>query len=96
MKAYWGIEVIAPLILWPSAIGGGEWSASRPGRLTHRKRAPGAHWIGGWVGFNRITQTNLKELRRLDRDSSPLPQGSRSERPSSQKTSVLPGLAASF
>jgi hypothetical protein len=33
-----------------SAIDGGEWSASRPGRFTHRERAPGTHWIGGWVG----------------------------------------------
>jgi hypothetical protein len=28
-----------------SALDGGEWWASRPGRFT-----PGAHWIGGWVG----------------------------------------------
>jgi hypothetical protein len=28
-----------------SALVGGEWSASRPGRFT-----PGTHWIGGWVG----------------------------------------------
>jgi hypothetical protein len=27
-----------------SALVGGEWSASRPGRFT-----PGTHWIGGWV-----------------------------------------------
>jgi hypothetical protein len=29
---------------------GGEWSASRPGRYTPGERAPGSHWIGGWVG----------------------------------------------
>jgi hypothetical protein len=28
----------------------GEWSATRPGRLTPRERAPGTHWIGGWKG----------------------------------------------
>jgi hypothetical protein len=28
-----------------SALGGGEWSVSRPGRFT-----PGVHWIGGCVG----------------------------------------------
>jgi hypothetical protein len=33
-----------------SALDGGEWSASRPGRLTPRERAPGTYWIGGWVG----------------------------------------------
>jgi hypothetical protein len=33
-----------------SALVGGEWSASRPGRFTPGERAPGTHWIGGWVG----------------------------------------------
>jgi hypothetical protein len=26
------------------------WLTSRPGRFTPRERAPGTHWIGGWVG----------------------------------------------
>jgi len=26
------------------------WSASHPSRVTPRERAPGTHWIGGWVG----------------------------------------------
>jgi hypothetical protein len=29
-----------------SALDGGEWSASRPGRFIPRGRAPGTHWIG--------------------------------------------------
>jgi hypothetical protein len=33
-----------------SALHGGEWSASSPAAFTPRKRAPGTHWIGGWVG----------------------------------------------
>jgi hypothetical protein len=33
-----------------SALDGGEWSASRPGRFTPRERVPGTHWIGGWLG----------------------------------------------
>jgi hypothetical protein len=33
-----------------SALDGGEWSASRPGRFTPRERAPGTHWIRDWVG----------------------------------------------
>jgi len=33
-----------------SALDGGEWSDSRPGRFTRREKAPGIHWIGGWVG----------------------------------------------
>jgi hypothetical protein len=32
-----------------SALAGGEWSASRPCRFTPGERAPGTHWIVGWV-----------------------------------------------
>jgi hypothetical protein len=32
-----------------SALVGGEWSASRPGRFTSWERAPGTRWVGGWV-----------------------------------------------
>jgi hypothetical protein len=32
-----------------SALDGGEWLASRLGCLTPRERAPGTHWIGGWM-----------------------------------------------
>jgi hypothetical protein len=39
----WDTGCIDPLV-------GDEWSASRPGRLTPGERAPGTHWIGGWVG----------------------------------------------
>jgi hypothetical protein len=31
------------------ALAAGEWSASRPGRFNPGERAPGTHWIGGWV-----------------------------------------------
>jgi len=34
-----------------SALDGGEWIASRPGRFTPRKKAPCTHWIGGWVVY---------------------------------------------
>jgi hypothetical protein len=43
MKAYGGVHVQINIFL-TSALVGGEWSASRPGRF-----APGAHWTGGWV-----------------------------------------------
>jgi len=33
-----------------SALYGGEWFASRPGRFIPRERALGTHWIGVWVG----------------------------------------------
>jgi hypothetical protein len=29
---------------------GGEWSSSLPGRFTPGERAPGTHWMGGWLG----------------------------------------------
>jgi hypothetical protein len=36
-------------VLLTSALVGGKWSASRPGRFTPRESALGTHWIGGWV-----------------------------------------------
>jgi FtsP/CotA-like multicopper oxidase with cupredoxin domain len=48
MKAYWGVEVYFYAFL-NSALDGGEWSASHPGRSTPKERAPGIHWIGGWM-----------------------------------------------
>jgi hypothetical protein len=43
-----------------SALDGGEWSASRPGRFTPRERAPGSHWIGGWVGPRAVLDAVVK------------------------------------
>jgi hypothetical protein len=43
-----------------SALGGGEWSASRPGRFTPRERAPGSHWIGGCVGPRAVLDAVVK------------------------------------
>jgi hypothetical protein len=40
-----------------SALYGGELSGSRRGRFTPRERAPGAHWIGGWVGPEPVWMT---------------------------------------
>jgi hypothetical protein len=40
-----------------SAVDGGEWSPSCPGRFTPRERAAGIHWIGGWVGPTAILDT---------------------------------------
>jgi hypothetical protein len=59
MKAYWESGGIAPLIFSPS-LDGGEWSASRPGRFTSRERAPGTHWIGGWVGPRAVLDAVVK------------------------------------
>jgi hypothetical protein len=43
-----------------SALDGGEWSASRPGHFTSRERAPGTHWIGGWVGPRAVLDSVVK------------------------------------
>jgi hypothetical protein len=37
-------------IFLTSALVGGEWPASRPCHFIPGERAPGTHWIGGWVG----------------------------------------------
>jgi hypothetical protein len=43
-----------------SALDGGEWSDSRTGRFTPRERAPGTHWIGGWVGPRAVLDAVVK------------------------------------
>jgi hypothetical protein len=40
MEAYGGVT---------SALIGGEWSDSRPGRFTPGEKYPGPHWIRDWV-----------------------------------------------
>jgi hypothetical protein len=49
MKEYWGVDVRLHAFM-TSALGGGTWSASSPGRFTPSERVPDTHWIGGWVG----------------------------------------------
>jgi hypothetical protein len=48
MKPYGGVDVWIQICLI-SALVGGEWSASSPGRFTAGDRAHGMHCIGGWV-----------------------------------------------
>jgi hypothetical protein len=43
-----------------SALDGGEWSASQPGRFTPRERVPGTHWIGGLVGPRAVLDAVVK------------------------------------
>jgi hypothetical protein len=43
-----------------SALDGGEWSTSRPDRFTPGERAPGTHWIGGWVGSRAVLDAVVK------------------------------------
>jgi hypothetical protein len=49
MKTNGGLDVYIHVFL-TSALVGGEWSASHPGRFTAEEKASDAHWIGGWVG----------------------------------------------
>jgi hypothetical protein len=56
-------------IFLTSALVGGEWSASRPGRFTLGKRAPCTHWIGSLDDVEKrkfLTLPGL-ELRPLGR-----------------------------
>jgi hypothetical protein len=46
-------------LIW--ALGGGEWSASLPGRFTLGEIVPGIHWIRGWVG----PRVNLDAVERI-------------------------------
>jgi hypothetical protein len=71
MKAHWEWRYSSSRSL-TSALDGGEWSASRPGRCTPRERAPGTHWIGGWVGSRAILDAVVK-LNKIYKDSYRLP-----------------------
>jgi hypothetical protein len=59
MKANGGVAVQIHVFL-TSALVGGEWSASRLGHFIPGKRAPGTHWIGGWVD----PRTGLDDVER--------------------------------
>jgi hypothetical protein len=48
MKAYGRVDVYIHVFL-TSALVGGEWSVSRPGRFTPWEKASGTHWIEGCV-----------------------------------------------
>jgi hypothetical protein len=43
-----------------SALDGGEWSASHPGRFTPGERATGTHWIRGWMGPRDVLDAVVK------------------------------------
>jgi hypothetical protein len=77
MKTYWGVEVYLHEFLAP-ALDGGEWSASLPGLLTPRERAPGSHWIGGWVGpravLDAVVKRKIPSPRRESNSRNPIVQ----------------------
>jgi hypothetical protein len=59
-----------------SALDRSEWSFSRPGRFTPRGRAPGTHWIGGWVGsrtvLDAVVKRKISSLRRGSKRRTPI------------------------
>jgi hypothetical protein len=61
-----------------SALDGGEWSASRPGRFTLREKAPGTHCIGGWVGprtgLKAVVKRKIPSPRRESNPRTPIVQ----------------------
>jgi hypothetical protein len=61
-----------------SALDGGEWSASRPSRLTSRERDPGTHWIEGWVGpravLDAVVKRKIPSPRRESNPTTPIVQ----------------------
>jgi hypothetical protein len=70
METY-GDEGISPPFL-SSALAVGELSASHPGRFTPRERAPGTHWLRGWVvpraGLDAV---EYRKISCLCRESNP-------------------------
>jgi hypothetical protein len=57
-------------IFLTSALVGGEWSASRPGRFTPAERAPVTHGVGGWVdpraGLDDVEKRKFLTLPELE------------------------------
>jgi hypothetical protein len=53
-----------------SELAGGKWLVSRPGRFITGERAPGTHWIGGWVdlraGLNDVEKRKYLILPGLE------------------------------
>jgi hypothetical protein len=70
MKEYGGVDVYIHIFL-TSPLAGGEWSASRPGRVT-----PGTHWIGGWVDPKPVWTTWKRENSGRYRTRTPTPRSS--------------------
>jgi hypothetical protein len=69
MKTCGGMEVYLHHFL-TSALDGGEWSASRPGRFTPGTQPLYTHYIGGWVGpiagLNAVEKGKILPLPGID------------------------------
>jgi hypothetical protein len=71
MKEYWEWRYSSTHSL-TSALDGGEWSVSRPCCFTPRERAPGTHWIGGWVSTRAVLDAvSKRKIPNSCRNSNP-------------------------
>jgi hypothetical protein len=73
MEALGGERKYSSYSFTTSALDGGEWSASRPGRaFTPGERTPGTHCTGGWVGPRAGLDTEARgKILCLCRESNP-------------------------
>jgi len=44
------------------ALDGGEWLASCPSHFTPKEKAPGTHWIVGWVGPRAVLDALMRKI----------------------------------
>jgi hypothetical protein len=75
MNAYGGVDVYIHIFL-TSALAGSEWSVSRPCRFTPGEKAPGTHWIGGWVGRRRSGRRGEEKILDPTETRTPTPRSS--------------------
>jgi hypothetical protein len=61
-EGVWGEWMCSPIHSLTSALDGGEWAASSPGRFTPRERAAGSPWIGDWVGPRAVLDAVVKRI----------------------------------
>jgi hypothetical protein len=80
MEAHGGERRYSSYSYLTSALDGGKWSASRPGRaLTPTERTPGTHWIGGWVGLRTSLDAGARRKILCPRRGSNLDHPARSQ-----------------
>jgi hypothetical protein len=53
-------RIYSPYPFLTSALDGGEWSASQPGRTLPTGKDLGTHWIGSWVGLRAALDTEAR------------------------------------
>jgi hypothetical protein len=65
VKTFWNGGITPPFLI--SALDGGEWRASCPGRLIPGEGGHVTNWIGGWAGssvgleaMKKISTTDVK------------------------------------